>query len=62
MWESHESPDEARFRQHIKKATMEEIEHMEHLEDVLLRFKQQDIVYRRYNDPDHRAYIPDFGA
>ncbi len=59
---AHWACTEARFRQHIKKATTEEIEHMEHLEDVLLRVNQQDIVYRRYNDPDHRAYIPDFGA
>lgn len=59
---AHWACTEARFRQHIKKATTEEIEHMEHLEDVLLRVTQQDIVYRRYNDPHHRAYIPDFGA
>lgn len=59
---AHWACTEARFRQHIKKATTEEIEHMEHLESVLLRVTQQDIVYRRYNDPDHRAYIPDFGA
>lgn len=59
---AHWACTEARFRQHIKKATTEEIEHMEHLESVLLRVTQQDIVYRRYNDPDHRAYVPDFGA
>ena len=59
---AHWACTEARFRQHIKKASAEEIEHMEHLEDVLLRVTQQDIVYRRYNDPDDRAYIPDFGA
>lgn len=53
---------EARFRQHIKKATAEEIERMEHLEDVLLRVTQQDVIYRRYVDPKHRAYIPDFGV
>ena len=53
---------EARFRQLIKRAATEEIEHMEHLVDVLLRVTQQYIVYRRYNDPDHQAYIPDFGA
>ena len=53
---------EARFRQHIVKAKPEEIEHMEHLEDVLLRVTQQDIVNRRYNDPTSRAYIPDFGV
>ena len=59
---AHWACTEARFRQHIKKASAEEIEHMEHLEDVLLRVNQQDIVYRRYNDPESRAYIPDFGT
>ena len=23
---------------------------------------QNDVVYRRYLDPNHRAYIPDFGV
>ena len=59
---AHWCATEARFRQHIKKATTEEIERMEHLEDVLLRVTQQDVVYRRYLDPQHRAYIPDFGS
>ncbi len=59
---AHWCATEARFRQHIKKATTEEIEHMEHLENVLLRVTQQDIVYRRYVDPRSRAYIPDFGS
>ena len=35
---------------------------MEHLEHVLLRVNQQDIVNRRYLDPQGRAYIPDFGT
>ena len=35
---------------------------MEHLEDVLIRVTQQDIVNRRYNNPESRAYIPDFGV
>lgn len=59
---AHWCATEARFRQHIKKATAEEIEHMEPLEDVLLRVNQQDVVYRRYVDPNSRAYVPDFGS
>ncbi len=35
---------------------------MGHLEDVLIRVTQQDIVNRRYNNPESRAYIPDFGV
>jgi pyruvate-ferredoxin/flavodoxin oxidoreductase len=59
---AHWACTEARFRQHIKKAKPEEIAKMEHLEDVLIRVTQQDIVNRRYNDPESRAYIPDFGV
>jgi len=59
---SHWCATEARFRQHIMKASAEEIEHMEHLEDVLVRVTQQDVVYRRYVDPNSRAYVPDFGS
>lgn len=59
---AHWACTEARFRQHIKKAKPEEIAKMEHLEDVLIRVTQQDIVNRRYNNPESRAYIPDFGV
>ncbi len=59
---AHWTATEARFRQHIKKASAEEVEKMEHLEHVLLRVNQQDIVNRRYLDPQGRAYIPDFGT
>ncbi len=27
---------------------------------MLVRVTQQDVVYRRYLDPHHRSYIPDF--
>jgi pyruvate-ferredoxin/flavodoxin oxidoreductase len=27
-----------------------------------VRITQQDVVYRRYLDPKHRAFIPDFGV
>ena len=29
---------------------------------MLVRITQQDVVYRRYLDPKHRAFIPDFGV
>ncbi|GAB5561847.1 MAG: hypothetical protein SynsKO_34940 [Synoicihabitans sp.] len=54
--------DSILFRQHMKKAKPEEIEKMDHLEDVLIRVTQQDIVNRRYRNPESRAYIPDFGV
>ncbi|MBK1877749.1 2-oxoacid:acceptor oxidoreductase family protein [Pelagicoccus mobilis] len=59
---AHWACTEARFRQHIKKANPEEVERMDHLEDVLVRVTQQDIVNRRFTDPKSLAYIPDFGV
>jgi pyruvate-ferredoxin/flavodoxin oxidoreductase len=32
------------------------------LDNMLVRITQQDVVYRRYLDPEHRAFIPDFGV
>jgi len=32
------------------------------LDNMLVRITQQDVVYRRYLDPAHRAFIPDFGV
>uniref|UniRef100_E6Q087 Putative oxidoreductase, Fe-S subunit n=1 Tax=mine drainage metagenome TaxID=410659 RepID=E6Q087_9ZZZZ len=29
---------------------------------MLVRITQQDAVWRRYLDPSHRSYIPDFGV
>ena len=31
-------------------------------ENMLVRITQQDVVYRRYLNPEHRSYIPDFGV
>ncbi len=59
---AHWCATEARFRQHIKKANTEEVAHMEPLESLLQRVTQQDIVQRRYRDPQNKAYIPDFGS
>lgn len=59
---AHWCATEARFRQHIKKASAEEIEDMVLLDDLLIRVTQNDIVQRRYLNPKHRAYIPDFGS
>jgi pyruvate-ferredoxin/flavodoxin oxidoreductase len=33
---------------------------MTHLDDMLVRITQDDVVHHRYLDPDHRAYTPDF--
>jgi pyruvate-ferredoxin/flavodoxin oxidoreductase len=32
------------------------------MDDILIRLVQQDIVNRRYLDPDHRPFVPDRGV
>jgi len=59
---AHWAATEARFRQHIKKATEEEIQGMVLLDNIILCVEQQDVVNRRYLDPEARSYVPDFGA
>jgi pyruvate-ferredoxin/flavodoxin oxidoreductase len=53
---------EARFRNHFKKIKREQADKLITLENMLVRITQQDVVYRRYLDPEHRSYVPDFGV
>jgi pyruvate-ferredoxin/flavodoxin oxidoreductase len=59
---AHWCVTEARFRNHLKKIKPEAAAKMISLDNMLVRITQQDVVYRRYLDPKHRAYIPDFGV
>jgi pyruvate-ferredoxin/flavodoxin oxidoreductase len=59
---AHWCATEARFRNHLKKITMEDAAKMISLENMLVRITQQDVVYRRYLVKDHRSYVPDFGV
>ena len=60
---AHWCATEARFRNHVKRVKNEEdAGGLIPLENMLLRLSQQDIVYRRYLDPAHRAFVPDFGV
>ena len=52
----------ARFRNHLKKIKPEAAAKLVPLDIMLVRITQQDVVYRRYLDPAHRAFIPDFGV
>ena len=51
-----------RFRNHLKKIKKDDAKKLIPLENMLVRITQQDVVYRRYLIPDHRAYVPDFGV
>lgn len=60
---AHWCATEARFRNHLKRIKdLSEVERLIPLENMLLRITQQDVVHRRHLNPDHRAFVPDFGV
>jgi pyruvate-ferredoxin/flavodoxin oxidoreductase len=59
---AHWCTTEARFRNHLKKIKPEAAAKLVPLDNMLVRITQQDVVYRRYLTPGHRAFIPDFGV
>ncbi|MBI3403714.1 MAG: 2-oxoacid:acceptor oxidoreductase family protein [Acidobacteria bacterium] len=59
---AHWCASEARFRNHLKKIKAEDAAKLIPLENMLVRLTQQDVVYRRYLDAAHRAFVPDFGV
>jgi pyruvate-ferredoxin/flavodoxin oxidoreductase len=59
---AHWATTEARFRNHLRKIKPDQIQGKIPLDNMLVRITQQDVVYRRYLDPAHRAFIPDFGV
>ena len=59
---AHWCTTEARFRNHLKKIKPEAAEKLIPLDNMLVRVTQQDVVYRRYLNPSHRSFIPDFGV
>jgi pyruvate-ferredoxin/flavodoxin oxidoreductase len=59
---AHWCSTEARFRNHFKRFKPEDVASLIPLDNMLVRITQQDVVYRRYLDPAHRSFIPDFGV
>ena len=59
---AHWAVSEGRFRRHLKKVKPEQLAKLTHLDDILARITQDDIVYRRFLDPKHRSFIPDYGV
>ncbi len=59
---AHWCTTEARFRNHLKKVKEADLAKLITLDNILVRITQQDVVYRRYLDESHTAFIPDFGA
>ena len=59
---AHWATTEARFRNHLKKVKPEAAAKLITLDNMLVRITQQDVIYRHYLNPAHRAFIPDFGV
>src|SRR5262249_13130697 len=59
---AHWALTEGRFRKHVKAIKEEEAKEMIHLDDMLLFITQDDVIYRRVFNPDHRSCVPNFGV
>jgi pyruvate-ferredoxin/flavodoxin oxidoreductase len=59
---AHWALTEARFRKHIKAIKEEEAREMILLDDMLVFITQDDVIYRRVFDKNHRSCVPDFGC
>jgi pyruvate-ferredoxin/flavodoxin oxidoreductase len=59
---AHWALSEGRFRKHVKAIKEDEAREMIHLDDMLLFITQDDVIYRRVFNPNHRSYVPNFGV
>src|SRR5262249_29380247 len=59
---AHFAVHEGRFRRHWKEVSEDDAKKLLHLDDMLARLGQDDVVNRRYLLAGHRAFVPDFGA
>ncbi len=59
---AHWALTEGRFRKHVKAIKDEEAREMIHFDDMLLFITQEDVIYRRVFDANHRSCVPNFGV
>lgn len=59
---AHWAITEGRFRKHIKAIKEEEAREMILLDDMLVFITQEDVIYRRVFDANHRSCVPNFGV
>ncbi|MGN6642654.1 MAG: 2-oxoacid:acceptor oxidoreductase family protein, partial [Verrucomicrobiota bacterium] len=59
---AHWALTEGRFRKHVKAIKEEDISEMIHLDDMLVFVTQEDVIYRRVFDQNHRSCVPNFGV
>ena len=59
---AHWATTEARFRKHLKRISEAEASEFIHLDEILVRVTQDDVVQRNVFKQGHRAFVPDFGV
>jgi pyruvate-ferredoxin/flavodoxin oxidoreductase len=59
---AHWALTEGRFRKHVKAIKEEDISEMIHFDDMLVFVTQEDVIYRRVFDQNHRSCVPNFGV
>src|ERR1041385_4009232 len=59
---AHWALTEGRFRKHLKSIKEEDATEMIHLDDMLLFITQDDVIYRRMFNTNHRSYVQNFGC
>ena len=59
---AHWALTEARFRKHLKAIKEEEARELILLDDMLVLITQDDVIYRRVFDKNHRSCVPNFGC
>src|SRR5882724_5112707 len=59
---AHWALTEGRFRKHIKSIKEEEAREMIHMDDMLLFITQDDVIYRRVFNSNHRSCVPNFAV
>jgi len=59
---AHWALTEGRFRKHVKAIKEEEAREMIHFDDMLIFITQDDVIYRRVFNPNHRSCVPNFGC
>lgn len=59
---AHWALTEGRFRKHVKSIKEEEARELIQLDDMLVFVTQEDVIYRRVFDSNHRSYVPNFGV
>ena len=59
---AHWALTEGRFRKHVKAIKEEDAKEMIHLDDMLVFITQDDVIYRRMFNTNHRSYVQNFGV